>query len=172
MESRVSKFKSSAFGSTLGRFVLPYAEKRRLHLRAIRAQQRGHLEVRGVVEVNARRRIKLRFLLNYSTMPYRFEMRRSEIQAVQRAIERNGQRVLGSFHSHPVSKAKPGSGDIGKGFYRGVELIYDVCGRYVRLWRLTVHKQRRAKRLVEIPLYEEGCKKVKAQGRRKRRVEK
>ena len=171
MESRVSKLKSSALGSTLGRFVLPYAEKRRLHLRAIRAQQRGHLEVCGVVVVNASGRIKLRFMLHYSTMPYRFEMRRSEAQAVQRAIERNGHRVLGSFHSHPVGEAKPGPGDIGKGFYGGVELIYDVCGRCARIWK--VQKQGRAKRVFELPLYyEEGRRKVKALGRRKRRVEK
>ena len=168
----MSKFKSSALGSTLGRFVLPYAEKRRLHLRAMRAQQRGHFEVCGVVVVRGGGRIKLRFLLNYSTVPYRFEMRRSEVQAVQRAIERNGQRVLGSFHSHPVAEAKPGPGDIGKGFYGGVELIYDVCGRCARMWM--VQKQGRSKRVFELPLYEEVRRKVKvkALGRRKRRVEK
>jgi proteasome lid subunit RPN8/RPN11 len=164
----VSKLKSCAPDSKRGRFVLPYAEKRRLHLRAIRAQQRGHLEVCGVVVVYASGRIKLRFLRNYSTMPYTFEMCRSETRAVRRATERNGQRMLGSFHSHPVGEAKPGPGDISKGFYRGVELIYDVCGRCARLWK--VQRQGRTKRLSEISLYEEGRRKVKAQGTRRRRV--
>jgi len=165
----MSKWKCSALCSTRGGFILPYTEKRRLHLRAIRAQQRGHLEVCGVVVVNAKDRIKLRFLVNYSTMPYKFEMRRSEAQAVRRASERNGLRVLGSFHSHPVGGAKPGPGDIGKAFYRGVELIYDVCGRCARLWK--VQKQGRVKRLSELPLHEEGRRTVKVQGKQKRRVE-
>lgn len=166
----MSMLKSSASCRTRADFVLPYEEKRRLHLRAIRAQQHGHLEVCGVVVVNARGRIKLRFLLNYSTMPYTFEMRRSEAQAVQRATERNGKRVLGSFHSHPLSDAKPGPGDISKGFYRGVELIYDVCGRCARLWK--VQKYGTAKRLSELPLYQEGRRKLKARGKPKRRAEK
>ena len=163
----MSRWKCSTLCSTRDAFILPYAEKHRLHLRAIRAQQRGHHEVCGVVVVNPSGRMKLRFLLNYSTMPYTFEMRRSEAQAVRRTIERTRQRVLGSFHSHPVGEARPGPGDIGKGFYRGVELIYDVCGRCARLWK--VQKRGRAKRVFELPLYEEGRRKIMSRGKRKRR---
>jgi len=55
-------------------FILPVNERRRLHDRAYRAQQRDHSEVCGVVATGPNRRIILHFLENKSDTPGHFEL--------------------------------------------------------------------------------------------------
>ena len=64
-----------------------------------------------------------------------------------------GWRPLGTFHSHVVGTAIPGPRDVREGFYRGYQLVYDVCGREVKLYR----RVRRGGRLIarEVPLVRE-----------------
>ncbi len=131
-------------------FILSNNEKRRLHDRAYRALRRGHFEVCGLVIVDGRGRISLQFLRNESGDPGRYEISLRTIADVRNAAQQENRRILGSFHSHPVSEAAPGSGDLKRGFFKGVELIYDVCGRSVRMWRLVKRRGRRV--LTEVPL--------------------
>lgn len=131
-------------------FILPNSEKRRLHDRAYRAQQHGQFEVCGLLIVDARGRISLRFLRNESGDPGRYEISLRTIADIRSAIRLENRRILGSFHSHPVSEAAPGRGDLRRGFFNGVELIYDVCGRSARMWRLVKPRGRRVFR--EVPL--------------------
>jgi len=118
------------------RYILPYKEKRKLHGRAYRAQQRNHDEVCGLLVTGSDKIIELVFLKNISNDAYNFKINRSEIIGVLKGIKSRNKHILGSFHSHPVGEAIPSKGDLENGFYKGFEMIYDVCAREVKLWRL------------------------------------
>lgn len=133
-------------------FVLPFDERRRLHGRAYRAQQRDQSEVCGLVLVVAGGRLRFHFLQNRSMEAGKYELPRHEADAASQVARQSGQRVLGSFHSHPISEAKPSKEDIDRGFFRGYELIYDVCGREVHLWRLGQTAGKALPKEVEIAL--------------------
>jgi proteasome lid subunit RPN8/RPN11 len=114
-----------------------------MHRRAYRAQQLDHLEVCGVLAADDDNRIRLIFLPNKSQKAYEYELDRKAILAIMRTSLSDGMRAIGTFHSHPVGYALPSQGDLKKGFFRGVELIYDVCGREFKLWRLRTRGHRR-----------------------------
>ncbi len=99
-----------------------------LHRQAVEAQQAGHREVCGVMIGRDRTVVSIEFIENICEQPYRHEMRLSDVEEIEKGLLGTGLLVLGTFHSHPVSDAEPSEGDIAHGFYRGVELIYDVCG--------------------------------------------
>ena len=131
-------------------YILPYGERRRLHNRAYRAQQRNHSEVCGVLVIDSDKRIELRFLRNRSDQPYKYRLSRMDIRTVRNSIAGQNRRILGTFHSHPVGEAVPGPGDLAEGFFNGTELIYDVCALEARLWRRRNHGGRRIAK--ELPL--------------------
>ena len=56
-------------------------------------------------------------------------------------------KLMGVFHSHPLSEPVPGEGDIEGGFYKGIMLIYDVCGMDAKLWKLQNRKKKKIKEL-------------------------
>jgi proteasome lid subunit RPN8/RPN11 len=117
-------------------YTLPFNERRRLHDRAYRAQQRDQSEVAGLVVVEEDAKLTLMYLPNHSLDPCRYTLLWREVLEASRVVRREGGRVLGTFHSHPITEARPSEGDIARGFFHRHELIYDVCGREVRLWRL------------------------------------
>jgi proteasome lid subunit RPN8/RPN11 len=128
-------------------FVMSRTELNRLHRRAYRAQQNEHREVCGVVLSDTNRRLRLLFVRNRVKASYRHEMFRSDVSIIARRLGRR-ERILGTFHSHPLGEARPSAGDLMSGFFNGRELIYDVCARKLRLWRLV----KRRKRLFELPI--------------------
>ena len=148
-------------------YFLPYREKRRLHRRSVRAQQRSHSEVCGLL-AERRGRLSLWFMSNESNRPYSYRLGRKAILRTGLEARSAGERVIGSFHSHPVGEATPGLGDLNKGFYRGVELIYDVCAGKARLWRLRRHKQTKTVREVPLILEYVSRARTRTQGRRDR----
>ena len=134
----------------MNEFFLPFKERRRLHDRAYRAQQRDQSEVCGAIVADRGGRIHLRFLENTGDRPGHFEMRTRDLKALRKEVAGTQQRVVGVFHSHVVSKAVLGSGDLHGVPVRYLQLVYDVCGRTVRLWRvMSVGSRRRAK---EVPI--------------------
>ncbi|SRR6266404_896327 len=134
-------------------FILPFNESRRLHVRAYRAQQWDHREVCGVVAADADRRIILHFLRNGSETPGHFELDHRELRRLQGGLRRSGQLFIGIFHSHVVGTAEPSAGDLAGAWMSHLQLVYDVCGRETRLWRV----MRRGRRLSarEVPLITE-----------------
>jgi proteasome lid subunit RPN8/RPN11 len=124
-------------------WVLPYREFRRLHGRAFRAQQRDQFEVIGVLLERPRRRLGLSFLRNHSDRPGHFEFGVSEVASVRREARLRGTRVVGFFHSHPVSPATLGPTDRREAVLNSLHLVYDVCGLDARLWRVTRRAGRR-----------------------------
>jgi proteasome lid subunit RPN8/RPN11 len=131
-------------------FLLPLNERRRLHDRAFRAQQKDHLEVCGAVVVNGLGILRLIFLENRTKTSYRFLIRRRDLVEVRKGLRSPGERLIGTFHSHPIGEAKPSPRDRKLCGLRTYLLIYDVCGRESKLWRLTKSGARR--RVSEVPL--------------------
>lgn len=121
-----------------------------LHKRAYRAQQGGHREVCGIVTVNANGELRLWFLENRSDKPYEYALDLNDIADVQKKAETLGEQAIASFHSHPLTEARPGQGDIERGFFNGMELIYDVCAREAKVWRLEGNEDNTA--VKEVPL--------------------
>jgi proteasome lid subunit RPN8/RPN11 len=117
-------------------YILPPMEWWRLHRRAYFAQQQGHREVCGVVFVDSRGRLAVRFLANRRNLPYTHRILEKDATSAASVAKRKGQRLLGTFHSHPLGEARPGKADLESGFLNGFELIYDVCDRTARLWQV------------------------------------
>lgn len=136
-------------------YILPSSEWRRLQLKAYHAQQQNHLEVCGVLVTGLEKRIKLWFLHNCSKQPYHYALNMTDFRTIQNLIANQNQHLLGSFHSHPISEAVPGPGDLEKAFFKGVELIYDVCGEQAKLW--SVKKCQGVLIAKELPLICEPC---------------
>jgi len=69
---------------------------------------------------------------------HRYATRLKESRKAVEGIEAEGMMLMGSFHSHPIGYAKPGKGDLQYAIRSNVKflLIYDVCGRDAKLWRL------------------------------------
>jgi proteasome lid subunit RPN8/RPN11 len=118
-------------------YILPYSELRKLHNHAYLAQQSDHSEICGVIVLSNDDRIELLFLNNISTKSYHYELEIELVNKLEQDIESDGKKILGTFHSHPISEAIPSKGDLENGFYNGVEMIYDVCGREIKLWCLS-----------------------------------
>ncbi|MEM7254967.1 MAG: Mov34/MPN/PAD-1 family protein [Pseudomonadota bacterium] len=116
-------------------YYLSFKELVRLHKRSFKAQQFGHFEVCGLLLMDRTRQLSFLFMENQGSEPYTYSLEISAIEVVSEQVRRDGKAVIGSFHSHPISEAEPGSRDLECGFYLGRELIYDVCGREPVLWR-------------------------------------
>ncbi len=129
-------------------FILPYNEKRRLHYHAYRAQQKDQREVCGVISSDQNSIITLHFLKNYSKKAGNYRISATDVAAVRRGLKQKN--IIGLFHSHVVSEAIPGPRDIQNACTAYLQLIYDVCGRVVRLWKIKRIRGRTA--AVELPL--------------------
>jgi len=116
--------------------VLSPRYRRRLHDRALRAQRRDQSEVCGALIVTSTDRLELRFLANRAGGPGRFSLRQVDLARVRSALRGTGKRVVGTFHSHPIGYATPGQRDRRAGRPGSLMLIYDVCGRELKFWRL------------------------------------
>jgi proteasome lid subunit RPN8/RPN11 len=131
-------------------WVLPYRELRRLHGRAYRAQQRDHSEVAGLLVSGMRQRLALAFLPNHAGRPGSFLLNPEEVARERRKAKARGKRIVGLFHSHPLSRATLGPGDRRGATLNWLQLVYDVCGREARLWR--VYRRLGRRRVASIPL--------------------
>jgi hypothetical protein len=84
--------------------------------------------------VNGARELRLHFLPNRSKEPCAWSLQIADITAVRRAVAESEWRVVGTFHSHPISEAVPGILDFASLRTGQLQLIYDVCGLQARLW--------------------------------------
>ena len=81
------------------------------------------------------RRLALSFLRNHSG-PGSYLLQREEVAEETRKVRARGKRVVGVFHSHPVSHATLGPADRRAAALNSLQLVYDVCGREALLWRV------------------------------------
>ena len=128
-------------------FTLRYNERRRLHDHAFRAQQNDHREVVGVLLQDGKRRLKLQFLPNGAN-PGSWRIAVEDLRAARSHARKVGLRVVGLFHSHPLSEAALGKRDLQSTPLNWVHLVYDVCGREMKLWQVTRRNRRRVAQLV------------------------
>jgi len=131
-------------------YILRGADLRKLHLSAFRAQKRGQREVCGTLASDENGRLELRFLTNQSQRAGRFTIARADYLRARESVRRMGKRFLGIFHSHPVSEAIPGRNDLARATLNSFCLIYDVCGRELKLWKIVKRRGRRVAQ--EVPL--------------------
>lgn len=106
-----------------------------LFRRAFDAQQSGHREVCGLVYIENRSFLRFAFLPNRTRRAGKFRLLQSDVECAERRLGAGGRPVVAVFHSHPMTEAVPGPGDLRSAFYRGNALIYDVIGRDARFWR-------------------------------------
>ena len=121
-------------------YLVSKSELRRLAGRAYRAQQRDQSEVCGALIQTSPNHLKLEFLRNAFVGPCSFKINAEDLRMARLRARGHGHRVAGSFHSHPISEAIPGAKDIELAPIRSLILIYDVCGRQARLWRVVRNK--------------------------------
>jgi proteasome lid subunit RPN8/RPN11 len=104
----------------------------------------------GLIAADTNESISLIFLKNRSNQPGHFKLDPEELERARRRVRTARKRPIGTFHSHPVSEAVPGRGDMRNLSASTVLLIYDVCGINARLWRIV--RRGRTKIAVELPL--------------------
>jgi hypothetical protein len=134
------------------KFILPYRQYRRLHDRAYRAQQRGHQEVCGLLgsPLSAPSHLSLHFLANGNAEPGKFTLSISVVRGARIAMAEGGIRHLGLFHSHPLWWSTLGRRDRRRTPTNWYHMVYDVCSREPRLWRVV--KRNGRCNVVEVPL--------------------
>jgi proteasome lid subunit RPN8/RPN11 len=109
-------------------------DKRKLRRRARRAQQNGYQEVCGFLAVGRHRTLPLVFVPNRATKAGSFRIGSADEQRVRKALGKT--RIVGTFHSHPVSPPAPSDSDIARARIGHYLMIHDVCGRVTLLWRI------------------------------------
>ncbi len=124
-------------------YILRRSELQKFHVSALQAQRRGQREVCGMLASDENGNLELRFLNNQSQRAGQFSMARADYLKAREAIRRMGKRVLGTFHSHPISEAIPRRGDLAGTALNSFCLIYDVCGREPRLWKIVKRRDQR-----------------------------
>lgn len=117
-------------------FQISKRDLRRLRDRSIRAQARDQSEVCGILLLDGDGRLHLVFLQNRSTSASHFEMAKADIREERLRASAANLQFIGTFHSHPVGFAGPGTGDLSFRDAGQFQLIYDVCARRARLWRI------------------------------------
>ena len=86
--------------------------------------------------------IELVSVRNTARRPGHFVFDARQVRALQRAARLLGHEVLGTYHSHPVSPARPGRGDIEGTLNDSLMLIIDCIEREARLWHIHDGKAR------------------------------
>lgn len=126
--------------------ILPFREWRRLCRRALAAQRKDKSEVCGLI-ARYGDSLSLEFLKNLAG-PGCWSLDIDVIEQTLKRMNASGLKVIGTFHSHPISEPIPGPRDIEAMIIgEGYQLIYDVCGIDARLW----HRNKSGV-LVNIPL--------------------
>jgi proteasome lid subunit RPN8/RPN11 len=119
------------------------SDLRRLRALALKAQERGQQEVCGMLSRSRLGQLELWFLPNRSSNAGSFRIERTEYLRARREIREQSKQPIGTFHSHPVSEAIPAKSDLTGAALNSLCLIYDVCGRTARLWKITKRRGRR-----------------------------
>jgi proteasome lid subunit RPN8/RPN11 len=87
--------------------------------------------------------IELMRTINISENSGKFEFDVKQVRAIKRAADLLGHEIVGTFHSHPVSEARPGPGDIEGAVDDSLMLIVDCMGDEARLWKIKDGQARR-----------------------------
>lgn len=131
------------------KYTIRSRDLRLLRARALRAQ-RDHSEVCGALLEDGAGNLRLVFMENRAGGPQEWLLKASDLDVVRNAARQDGLKLVGTFHSHPVGFATPSEADLLSCSARDIQLIFDVCARHAKLWRVKRTSKRRAP--VEIEL--------------------
>jgi proteasome lid subunit RPN8/RPN11 len=134
-------------------FRISPQEKRKLQRRARYAQQNGYQEVCGFLTVGPYRALQLVFVPNRATKPGQFRIELADEQRVRNALGKT--RIVGTFHSHPLSPATPSDSDIARARIGHYLMIHDVCGCVTSLWRIRRENGKKSANEIELHSTEE-----------------
>lgn len=115
-------------------FRISPEERRKLQRRARRAQQNGYQEVCGFLAVGPDGTLQLVFVTNRAAKAGQFRIDSADEQRARKAL--GNTRIVGTFHSHPLSPATAGDSDITRARIGHYLMIHDVCGCVTSLWRI------------------------------------
>ena len=115
---------------------------------AIHAAQEDQ-EICGVI-VDGDDLLRLVRIRNASRRRGRFLIKPSDYRTVVKAARRLGYDVVGTFHSHPISDAKPGYSDCRADAPGRLMLVIDCIGREARLWRIMRNRRAYPLRFKEV----------------------
>jgi proteasome lid subunit RPN8/RPN11 len=82
---------------------------------------------------------------NIYTAGGHFQFDANQINKIKIAVKELGHEIVGTFHSHPASIAKPSMGDIDGTVDDSLMLVIDCIGQEAQLWRIKGGKARRVK---------------------------
>ena len=106
----------------------------------LREARRAHRAVSGAeicgLIVDTGFHLSLVQVRNASRRCWSFVFARPDVRRIVTAAEVLGQKVVGTFHSHPVATARPGESDIANAVDNSLMLIFDCAGCSGRLWRI------------------------------------
>ena len=119
---------------------------KKLARRAYYAKSKGNREVCGLI-VDDGKSLDLEFCENIAKGGGKWQISVDEQNEKMIKNVNKGKEIVGTFHSHPLSEAKPGDADIKNN--HGLMLIRDVIGCETKLWKITGKNN---KKLTEIKL--------------------
>jgi len=117
-------------------YCINFKTLKSLRKHAIKAQKKNYMEVCGLIIVDKENFLNLEYLENLCDKPGRFEFSIDEIESNRKKAQTIGNRICGTFHSHPLSEAIPGKGDLKDARINSLMMIHDVCDNDTKLWRV------------------------------------
>ena len=127
-------------------------EYSRLRDRAKKAQRIDQSEVCGALISSKNEFLRLEFLKNYSANGCSFEISVDEVKKLRKSLMNKSEKVVGLFHSHPISEAIPSKRDIDESPLNRLMLIYDVCGLEARLYRIIGNKTNKKPKILDLQI--------------------
>jgi len=110
---------------------------------AVKSAKNGGIEICGLILDNGLF-LELVRVRNKVKRGGGFSFYFNEVRAIERMSNVCGHSIVGTFHSHPVGIAKPGSSDVINAVDDSLMLIIDVSDRKAQLWHI---KDRRVRQL-------------------------
>jgi proteasome lid subunit RPN8/RPN11 len=104
-------------------------------------QARTGREICGLL-IHTGYHLKLIPIRNVAARTGAFQLSRLEVRRAVAASETLRQEVVGTYHSHLLSTATPGTSDIANAVDDSLMFIFDCFGRKGRLWRIRDGKAR------------------------------
>jgi proteasome lid subunit RPN8/RPN11 len=139
-------------------YFIRTSDLRRLRELAQKAQGSGQQEVCGMLSRTRCGELELWFLPNRSPNAGSFRIERTDYLRARREIREQGKHHIGTFHSHPISEAIPAKSDLIGAALNSLCLIYDVCGRTARLWKIIKRRNRRCANEILLVKVSERCR--------------
>lgn len=111
-------------------------------IRSARKAAQNHKEICGLLIYNGHF-IELLETRNASMKNRKFRFNENQIRTITEAVRLLRHEIVGMFHSHPVSKAVPGPGDIKGVLDNSLMLIIDCIGNEALMWKIRNGKARK-----------------------------